>query len=731
MRRRNPRSTNPGSGWVFSQIHLPRPLTVEAVDAVLLRIAADRAAPPLVFEARAVHGQPVQHLVGTPAEHVRWLQRTLRHLLPGVALDGAGERKPVRRAVRLRTRPRAFALATDRSELISLSILSALDARLEDDECLVVQILLGRRMLPRHLPKEIPDPVQPVWQLLIRGQLNADKPVRTQIDARSGQHGFAATIRIGVTAQTPGRRQQLMIGVLGAPSTAQDRGTYLDLTFESASRLNTPRLPWWWNLRLGATEVTGLLGWPLGEGDLPGVEPLHPRPLRAPDQVNRSERLFAVPGAPGPQTPIGITAQDIPAHLVALGPTGVGKSTVLLNLIAADARGGRPILVIDPKFQLIQDIMDRAIPEERIDDVVILDPADARAGRVVGFNPLDVGDRDPDVVIDGLIAVLRAVFHDGWGPRTEDILHSALLTLARVGVTRAQPFTLLDLPRLLGDESFRRSIIGDVMGDPGLGLFWSGYLAMSPAAQAQAIAAPMNKLRQYLLRPSLRAILGQPAPAFRLRDVFASNKIVLAPLNEALIGPITAQLLGSLIVAETWSATLERAHEQRPGTRPATVVVDEAQLYVHLSVSIDDALSRNRSYGVGWHLAHQHRQQLPVSTRAAIDSNAKSKIIFQPLDPDDAAALAKQAPDLRAIDFLSLGRHQAYVNLAAGGTPAGWALVRTLPPPEPTGLGEQIRARSRDRYASKVPALTEPASRQGPTGAAPEDRPLGRKRRKS
>jgi len=722
------RSTDPGAGWVFSQLHLPRPLEVDQVDAMLLRVAADRAAPPLVFEARAEHGRLVQHLVGTPVEHVVWVQRTLRHLLPGLDIDGIdGPRLAVQRSVRVRLRPRAFALSTERAEITSLSLLSALDARLEEEERLVVQVVLGRRVMPKHLPKEIPDPAQPWWQLLTQGEVAAAKPVRDQIDVRSGQHGFAATIRIGVAARTPERRQQLVIGVLGALSTAEDRGTYMDLTFEPAGRLNVPTLPWRWPLRLGASELSGLLGWPLGERDLPGVAPLHPRPLRVPEKVNRTERLFAVPGAPGPSAPVGISARDISAHLLAMGPTGVGKTTVLLNLVAADIAAGRAVIVIDPKWQLIRDVIERAIPKERMDDVVIIDPAEAGTGKVVGFNPLNVGDRDPDVVIDGLVAVLKEVFSEGWGPRTEDIIHSSLLTLARVGATRKTPFTMLDLPRLLADEKFRRSVIGEVTTDPGLGSFWSSYLAMSPGAQAQAIAAPMNKLRQYLLRPSLRAILGQADPSFRLRDVFKENKVVLVPLNEALIGPITAQLLGSLIVAETWSATLERAKEQDPTSRPATVVVDEVQQYLHLPVSIDDALSRSRSYGVGWHLAHQHRAQLPHSTRAAVDSNAKSKIVFQPLDPDDASAMAKQAPDLQAVDFLSLGQYQAYANLTAGGAPAGWALVRTLPPPEPTGLGEQIRSRSRERYASPVPHSSGSGTGRTETGSGDE---VGRKRRK-
>ena len=174
---------------------------------------------------------------------------------------------------------------------------------------------------------------------------------------------------------------------------------------------------------------------------------------------------------------------------------------------------------------------------------------------------------------------------------------------------------------------------------------------------------------------------------------------------------------------------MERASEVDPSSHPATVVIDEVQQYLHLPVSIDDALSRSRSNGVGWHLAHQHRAQLPASTRAAIDTNAKSKIIFQLLDPDDASAVAKQAPSLQGVDFLSLGQFQAYANLTVGGTPSGWALIRTLPPPELTGLGEEVRSRSHDRYTSPIPQpATASSVKSHLTGTDGDE--LGRKRRR-
>jgi hypothetical protein len=65
----------------------------------------------------------------------------------------------------------------------------------------------------------------------------------------------------------------------------------------------------------------------------------------------------------------------------------------------------------------------------------------------------------------------------------------------------------------------------------------------------------MNKLRQWLLRPSLRAVLGQREPRLQLSQVFTENKILLVPLRKAILGPEAAALLGSLVVAQSGRTT--------------------------------------------------------------------------------------------------------------------------------------------------------------------------------
>jgi hypothetical protein len=179
------------------------------------------------------------------------------------------------------------------------------------------------------------------------------------------------------------------------------------------------------------------------------------------------------------------------------------------------------------------------------------------------------------------------------------------------------------------------------------------------------------------------------------------------PLNDALIGPGAAQLLGGLIIAEVWLATKERALEQHPQARPGMVFVDEVQHFLHLPTSIDDALATSRSYGVGWHLAAQGRSQMPRTLALALELNARNQITFQ-ASPHDAAALTRMAPQLAAEDFQALDRFHIYANLVVDGAPAGWFSAKTLPPTTPSGYEDTIRAAYRERFAGDTTPTSPP-----------------------
>lgn len=506
----------------------------------------------------------------------------------------------------------------------------------------------------------------------------------------------------------------------------------MDFVREQPEAIHRVAHPRKWH-ELACAELLGLLGWPLGDDEYPGVPALHPKPLRPANAVHTGERVFARSLAAGDTRLVGVAAKDALLHTVAYGPTNSGKSTVALASILADIVANRPVAVLDPKRQLIDDILGR-IPKDRLDDVVILDVS---RDRPIGFNPLDVTGRDPDVVVDGIMSVFGSLFRDGFGPRTLDIFSGTLRSLARAAKVSGSPATLADIPRLLNDTGYRRRVLAQLPDDDGLAEFWGWYESQSPAARHAAVSAPLNKLRQLLLRPALMRMLDQPEARFRLRDIWRDNAIVLVPLNEALIGAGTAELLGSLIVADLWQAIQERAAERNPERRPGFVYVDEAPRFLHLPTSIADALALSRSMGVGWFLAAQFARQFPKEVRAAIDMNARTKIVFG-TEYEDASHFARGSKDLTSEDFTSLGRFQAYANLVASGQPSGWSLVETLPPVKATTRPERVIAHAHARWAAPRPTVpvvpseaahAPPMAPAGPPGVG--QAPVGRRRRRS
>ncbi len=693
--------------FVFTRLHLPRPLNASTVAVLLMRLAASDVPRPIVFEVSATADR-VAATFGCAKTAVQRLKRSLSAGIPGLQFEAA-TRPDVATVGRIAVRPGGLPLAEGDPEEFVAALYDALAAR-RGDEVVAVQMVLGRAHSPARVPAKTADPLQPLGSRLLDGALPADRDVRPRLVKHAAQVRFDVTLRIGVRTDSVKRRRALLWEVFGTLQQLESPGVRLSLMRDSPARWASAATGG--RVRLGVAELVPLLAWPLGERDYPGVPNTHPRLLPVPEIVSRAESVFAAGTAPRPDRPIGLDPLSRLQHFIAIGPTGSGKSTLFEHMILSDINAGRAVCVVEPKKQLIDRILATA-PADAAERIVVLDATDLDAP--VGFNPLDVGDRDPDIVVDGVLAVLAAVFADGWGPRTEYLIQGALLSLARAGQKRPDPYTLIDLPRLLTDTGFRRPVVAAVQDDVTLAAFWAEFEDMRPAQRAAAIASPLNKLRKLVMRKPLVAILGQPRPQFRLRDIFRERKVVLVPLNDALIGTGASRLLGSLVVAELWMATLERVTEKDPMKRPGMVFVDEVQNYLSLPTPIPDVLSTSRSYGVAWHLAHQYRDQLPPALRSALDVNARSKVCFT-LEPDDARDYAKMTSQLVAEDFQTLPKHHIYARLLGGGTLTEWCSARTLPPAPDTGDEQFLRQESRRRYGALPPA--KPTSESARTTAS-------------
>jgi hypothetical protein len=432
-----------------------------------------------------------------------------------------------------------------------------------------------------------------------------------------------------------------------------------------------------------APEIAALAHLPL-DRDVPGVSRAGARSVAPPPEIHREGKILG-DAETGSRRPVALAPPDACHHLHLLGATGSGKSTLLLNLVLGDIASGRGTVVIDPKGALVEDILDR-LPEHAIDRTVVIDAEDPEPPTLNVLAGTDV-----HLVVDQVVGIMHRLFESAWGPRTDDILRAACLTL------RQHPgANLSQVPKLLGDPLYRAPLVAAVK-DPVLRGFWRWYDGLSEGARSAVIGPVTNKLRAFLLRPFVRAVVGTGTSSFSLAKVLDGG-VLLCRLPKGVLGDESTRLLGSLLVAQVWQSVSSRARGGRWGG-VCGLYLDECQNFLALPGSLDDILAEARAYGLGLVLAHQHLTQLPADLADAVSANARSKIILS-CSPEDARRLERTvAPDLTAHDLSHLGAYQAAARLVVDGEESAAFTFRTRPAPAAVpGRAALVRDRSRESF---------------------------------
>jgi hypothetical protein len=500
----------------------------------------------------------------------------------------------------------------------------------------------------------------PLWHCQVR--VGVDSPIRKR--ARGRMHGLAGGF--GVFEGANGFRQRRAPGAARrARARVLGRGYLLSVP-ELAQIATLP----------AAGAVEGLeragAGTVAPSRDLPSVGKI----------LGRAQG----PGA----RPVAVSVEDARHHLHVMGETGTGKSTLLARLVLQDAEAGRSAVVVDPKGDLITAILQRLPPgaEAR---TCLVDPDDPE--RAVGLDLLTGKDRD--LAVEHVLGVFRRIYEQWWGPRTDDIMRAACLTL-----TRIPGATLVDVPLLLTDAGWRRNVREHLQDRAGLGAFWSWYERLPEAQRATHIAPLLNKLRAFVLRGPVRAIVGQDHPRLDVGRLLDTGGLLLVRIPKGTLGDDTSRLLGALAVARVWQACMERAsrdERQRPDT---ALYVDEMHNYLALPRSFEDILAEARGYRLSLVLAHQHLGQLPRDMRDALAANARTKVCFA-TSPEDAFVLEHHfSPQLTSHDLSHLRAFQAACRPCVSGGHGSAFTFTTDPLDGPIGGREgAVREASARRFA--------------------------------
>ena len=466
---------------------------------------------------------------------------------------------------------------------------------------------------------------------------------------------------------------------------------------------------------LSVEEIATLWHMPTILVETPNLDWVTSKKLEPPNNLpvtDREEHLTVLGQAVfrGQRHKFGIRPDDRRRHIYMIGKTGMGKSTLLENMVFSDVHSGKGLAVIDPHGDLIEDIL-RFIPKERSNDVVLFDPSDT--DYPLSFNVLDCEDKDQRILVaSGLMSVFTKLWPDAFSGRMEHILRNTLLALLE-----AQNQSMLGIMRIFADDAYREKIVEKVT-DPMVKSFWvDEYAGWTEKYRTEAIAAIQNKIGQLLSTPLIRNIVGQVKSRLDIRHAMDTGKIILVNLSKGKLGEDTSAFLGSMLVTKFQIDAMSRADIEESERRDFYLYVDEFQNFA--TESFATILSEARKYRLNLTMANQYVSQLilgdgSTKLRDAVFGNVGSLISFQ-VGSEDAEVLSLQfEEDVTVKDILSLPKYHAYVRLMVDGMPSKPFSVNMLPPPifeQDEGRLEIIRNLSRERYAEKREVVEEKVTR--------------------
>lgn len=621
------------------------------------------------------------HRLGIPWQHTELLSQLRAHLTGVHIEEHKLERVPVwKHAIEAGVSNRTVQLDVERVESQARRLLTAATSEMKPGDSLAMQLVIN--------PTGKGNSHTALWSLLGLKKPQTDKDADQR--AKLAQHQFKVVLRVVADAETLPHAKKLVQNMRNAYRALNTSDTHLTPTGTRMSkiieRFNKAQAPIIYPAQVSALELSALSAFPVGAPLIPGLTLGRTRYLPPNETIARDGRRI---GNSVYDTfnhrPIAISAEDGCRHMYVIGPSGLGKTTLLTNSLQQDIEHGYGAVVIESKGDLFRAALD-AVPRERIDDVVYMDFTDS--DYPVGLNLLQEGGAR---VVDDLINLFASGSSDIY---LRDEMYHGFHTLRHF-----PDMTIIDLlpflnPQTPMEKAWREHLVDSLPRGGELQQHWKMFDNYSANEKRQRIQPVANRMWQLTNRRDVRNMLGQSKSTIDLKHIMEQNKLLFIYVPDSL-GDDTVSLLTSLIFKASWDAV--RAVQK---DKPTYMYFDEAQKLKGF-VDLEETLSLARSYKLGLVLAHQYIDQLPPKLFSAI-TNASTQAAFK-LDGPDAYKMANLfGKAVTPEDFQNLEPYEVIARLATPGGSSQPTVVKTLKPFKPHGHAEAVVRRSRAQFSRKA-----------------------------
>ena len=316
--------------------------------------------------------------------------------------------------------------------------------------------------------------------------------------------------------------------------------------------------------------------------------------------------------------------------LYVLGKPGMGKSTLLANLLCQDVAHHNGACFLDPHKDTIDEILKAEIPYT-YPRIFLYDPT--VEDYAFALNPLRCANieslKERTDVYTRTYNVFHKLWEDDWGPWLQLIIQNTIYVFIE-----NQEYTLAEVPYFLTNTEFRTHLLKSVHYNLDAVDFWLHEF------QPKQAEAALTRVRMLLGHTYVKHIVGQPETslAIFLKYAIDAGWVVLFQLPASL-APDIRKFIGTLLISEVLHIARNRPRENR---RQFCIFIDEFQTFA----SQDDLATlivEARKFGIATTLAHQERLGQLGENQKVIGATlaCANKILFQ-TTVKDAQELAQE-----------------------------------------------------------------------------------------
>ena len=428
---------------------------------------------------------------------------------------------------------------------------------------------------------------------------------------------------------------------------------------------------------LSVEEIASIFHFPTTYTTSIGTKSLKSKSAKSPESLPSEGVILGENTFRGEKTLVRLSVEDRRRHLYTVGQTGTGKSVLLYNMARQDIEAGEGLAVIDPHGDLVTDLL-HAVPEDRKKDIVWFDPGDP--SRPFGLNMLEYNTQKPEqktLVVNELLAIFKKLFlAEHMGPIFDQYFRGAALLLLE-DYEHEIP-TLLDIPRVLTDASYRREKL-DRIKNMEVKKFWTEQAEKAGGEASLSNMAPYitSKIDGFVTDEFMKPIISQKHSSLNFREAMDEKKIILVNLSKGKVGDLNANLIGLVIVGKLLISALSRVDVPQDQRSDFYLYIDEFQNFT--TDSIATILAEARKYKLNLIIAHQFIKQLQENIRDSVFGNVGSMVAFR-VGTGDAEFLKNQfEPVFNESDLINIDNFNAHAKLLINGKTTDPFNFKTFP----------------------------------------------------